>query len=179
MIIATSGETISLVGKESTRMKRSVSVSRVVSHPSTLAVSSGFLGALIGFLLNLASGGKTSQLLWIALNFAMLFSPSLTAWQGYRQEQTGKQWMTMLQEMVFQTYFLTLLADKPEISQLAQQRLGRLLPLYSFSLFPWWKCTPGPCPEQGMRFLPGLCATGLSRDLIGDGSPALRTVIES
>src|SRR5260221_1801294 len=27
------------------------------------------------------------------------------AWQGYRQEQTGKQWMTMLQEMVFQTYF--------------------------------------------------------------------------
>ena len=85
----------------------------------------------------------------------------------------------MLQEMVFQTYFLTLLADKPEISQLARQRLGRLLPLYSFSLFPWWKCTPGPCPEQGMRFLSGLCATGLPRDLIGDGSPALRTVIES
>jgi uncharacterized protein YjbI with pentapeptide repeats len=108
-------------------MKRSLSMSRVVSHPSTLAVFSGLLGALIAFLLNLASGGKTSQLLWIALIFAMLFSLSLTAWQGYRQEQTGKQWMTMLQEMLFQTYFLTLLADKPEISQLAQQRLGQVL----------------------------------------------------
>jgi uncharacterized protein YjbI with pentapeptide repeats len=108
-------------------MKRSLSMSRVVSHPSTLAVFSGLLGALIGFLLNLASGGKTSQLLWIALIFAILFSLSITAWQGYRQEQTGQQWMTMLQEMVFQTYFLTLLADKPEISQLAQQRLGQVL----------------------------------------------------
>ncbi len=104
-------------------MKRSLSMSQVVFHPSALAVFSGLLGALIGFLLNLASGGKTSQLLWIALIFAMLFSLSITAWQGYRQEQTGRQWMTMLQEMVFQTYFLTLLADKPEISQLAQQRL--------------------------------------------------------
>ena len=108
-------------------MKRSVSVNRVVSHPSTLAVFSGLLGAIIGFLLNLASGGKTSQLLWTALVFAIMFSLSLTAWQVYRQEQAGKQWMTMLQEMVFQTYFLTLLADKPEISQLAQQRLGRVL----------------------------------------------------
>lgn len=102
-------------------MKRSLSMSRVVSHPSTLAVFSGLLGAIIGFLLNLASGGKPSQLIWIALIFAMLFSLSLTAWQVYRQEQTGQQWMTMLQEMVFQTYFLTVLADKPEISQLAQQ----------------------------------------------------------
>src|SRR5215469_10784973 len=108
-------------------MKRAVSVSRIVSHPSTLAVFSGLLGALIGFLLNLASGGKTSQLLWIALTFALLFSLSLTAWQGYRQEQTGQQWMTMLQEMVFQTYFLTLLADKPEVLQLAQQRLGQVM----------------------------------------------------
>src|SRR5215472_7763101 len=108
-------------------MKRSFRVSRVVFHPSTLAVFSGLLGALIGFLLNLASGGKTSQLLWIALIFAMLFSLSITAWQMYTQEQTGKQWMTMLQEMVFQTYFLTLLADKPEISQIAQQRLGQVL----------------------------------------------------
>ena len=108
-------------------MKRSFSVNRVVFHPSTLAVFSGLLGALIALLLNLASGGKTSQLLWIALIFAMLFSLSITAWQGYRQEQTGQQWMTMLQEMVFQTYFLTLLADKPEISQLAQQRLGQVL----------------------------------------------------
>ncbi|HEY6405852.1 MAG TPA: pentapeptide repeat-containing protein, partial [Ktedonobacteraceae bacterium] len=108
-------------------MKRSLSASRVVSHPSTLAVFSGFLGAIIAFLLNVAAGGKTSQLLWIALIFAMLFSLSLTAWQMYSQEQTSKQWMTMLQEMVFQTYFLTLLADKPEISQLAQHRLGQVL----------------------------------------------------
>ena len=108
-------------------MKRSLSMSRVVFHPSALAVFSGLLGALIGFLLNLASGGKTSQLIWIALIFAILFSLSITAWQVYRQEQTGKQWMTMLQEMVFQTYFLTLLADKPEISQMAQQRLGQVL----------------------------------------------------
>jgi uncharacterized protein YjbI with pentapeptide repeats len=102
-------------------------MNRIVSHPSTLAVFSGLLGAFIGFLINLASGGKTSQLLWVALIFALLFSLSITAWQEYTQEQTGKQWMTMLQEMVFQTYFLALLADKPEISQLAQQRLGQVL----------------------------------------------------
>src|SRR5215472_3606493 len=108
-------------------MKRVLSMSRIVSHPSTLAVFSGLLGAFIGFLLNLASGGKTSQLLWIALIFALLFSLSLTAWQVYTQERSGKQWMTMLQEMVFQTYFLTVLADKPEISQIAQQRLGQVL----------------------------------------------------
>jgi hypothetical protein len=108
-------------------MKRALSMSQIVSHPSTLAVFSGLLGALIGFLLNLASGGKTSHLLWIALIFALLFILSLTAWQEYTQEQTGKQWMTMLQEMVFQTYFLTVLADKPEISQLAQERLGQVL----------------------------------------------------
>src|SRR5258708_22138756 len=108
-------------------MKRSFSVSRVVSHPSTLAVFSGLLGALIGFILNRAAGGNTPQVIWIALIFAILFSLSLTAWQGYRQEKTGEQWMTMLQEMVFQTYFLTLLADRPEISQLAQQRLGQVL----------------------------------------------------
>ena len=84
-------------------MKRSLSVSRIVSHPSTLAVFSGLLGALIGFLLNLASGGKTSQLLWIALIFAMLFSLSITAWQMYTQEQTGKQSMMMLRRWFFQT----------------------------------------------------------------------------
>src|SRR5258708_9760279 len=94
-------------------MKRSFNVSRVVFHPSTLAVFSGLLGALIAFLLNLASGGKTSQLLWVALIFAMLFSLSLTAWQGYRQEQAGKQLNTLLQESAFQPYFLTLLAGRP------------------------------------------------------------------
>ncbi len=108
-------------------MKRSFNVNRVVFHPSTLAVFSGLLGAITGFLLNLAAGGKISQIIWIALIFAILFSLSVTAWQGYTQEKTGRQWMTMLQEMVFQTYFLTLLADKPEISQLAQQRLGQVL----------------------------------------------------
>src|SRR5260221_6862518 len=135
-------------------MKRSFNVNRVVFHPSTLAVFSGLLGALIGFLLNLASGGKASQLLWIALIFAMLFSLSLTAWQGYRQEQTGKQWMTMLQEMVFQTYFLTLLADKPEISQLAQQRLGQVLQTLT--------------GDQQVSMLKFFSHNGLSATVIGD-----------
>ena len=135
-------------------MKRSLSMSRIVSHPSTLAVFSGLLGALIGFLLNLASGGKTSQLLWIALIFAMLFSLSLTAWQMYIQEQTGKQWMMMLQEMVFQTYFLTVLADKPEISQIAQQRLGQVL-----------KPLTG---EQQVSMLQFFSHNGLSATFIGD-----------
>ncbi|MBO0836437.1 MAG: hypothetical protein J2P28_13155, partial [Actinobacteria bacterium] len=102
-------------------------MNRVLFHPSTLAVFSGLLGAVIGFLINLASGGRTSQLLWIGLVFALLVSVSITAWQGYTQEKTGKQWLIMLQEMVFQTYFLTLVADKPEISQLARQRLGQVL----------------------------------------------------
>src|SRR6516162_3524482 len=135
-------------------MKRALSVSRIVSHPSTLAVFSGLLGALIGFLLNLAAGGKTSQLLWIALIFAILFSLSITAWQMYTQEQTGKQWMTMLQEMVFQTYFLTLLADKPEVSQLAQQRLGQVL-----------KTLTG---EQQVSMLQFFSHNGLSATFIGD-----------
>jgi uncharacterized protein YjbI with pentapeptide repeats len=108
-------------------MNRSSRVGRAVLHPSTLAVFSGFLGAIIAFLINLASGGKASQLIWIAIIFAILFSLSITAWQVYTQEQAGKQWMTMLQEMTFQTYFLTLLTDKPEISQMAQQRLGQVL----------------------------------------------------
>src|SRR5579872_6949444 len=135
-------------------MKRSFSVSRVAVHPSTLAVFSGLLGAVIGFLLNLASGGKTSQLLWIALIFAMLFSLSITAWQMYTQEQSGKQWMTMLQEMVFQTYFLTVLADKPEISQMAQQRLGQVLkPLNG---------------EQQVSMLQFFSHSGLPATFIGD-----------
>ena len=135
-------------------MKRSLSVSQVVFHPSTLAVFSGLLGAIIGFLLNRASGGNPSQVIWIALIFAMLFSLSLTAWQGYRQEQTGRQWMTMLQEMVFQTYFLTLLADKPEISQLAQQRLGQVL-----------KTLTG---EQQISMVQFFSHNGLSATFIGD-----------
>ena len=135
-------------------MKRSLSVSQVVFHPSTLAVFSGLLGAIIGFLINRASGGNTSQVIWIALIFAMLFSLSLTAWQGYRQEQTGRQWMTMLQEMVFQTYFLTLLADKPEISQLAQQRLGQVL-----------KTLHG---DQQVSMLQFFSHNGLSATFIGD-----------
>src|SRR5215467_13618308 len=135
-------------------MKRSLSVSRVVSHPSTLAVFSGLLGAIIGYLLNRAAGGNTSQLIWIALIFAVLFSLSLTAWQVYRQEQSGKQWMTMLQEMVFQTYFLTLIADRPEISQLAQQRLGQVL-----------KTLRG---EQQVSMLKFFSHNGLPATFIGD-----------
>jgi hypothetical protein len=135
-------------------MKRSLSLSRIVSHPSTLAVFSGLLGALVGFLLNLAAGGRNSQLLWIALTFALLFSLSLTVWQEYRQEQTGQQWMTMLQEMVFQTYFLTLLADKPEILQLAQQRLGQVL-----------KTLRG---EQQVSMLQFFSHNGLPAKFIGD-----------
>jgi uncharacterized protein YjbI with pentapeptide repeats len=135
-------------------MKRSLSVSQVVFHPSTLAVFSGLLGAIIGFLINRASGGNTSQVIWIALIFAILFSLSITAWQGYRQEQTGRQWMMMLQEMVFQTYFLTLLADKPEISQLAQQRLGQVL-----------KTLTG---EQQVSMLQFFSHNGLSATFIGD-----------
>src|SRR5258708_7359016 len=135
-------------------MKRSFSVSRVVSHPSTLAVFSGLLGALIGFLLNRAAGGNTPQVIWIALIFAILFSLSLTAWQGYRQEKTGEQWMTMLQEMVFQTYFLTLLADKPEISQLAQQRLGQVLQTLT--------------GEQQVSMVQFFSHNGLSATFIGD-----------
>src|SRR6516162_4220711 len=139
-------------------MKRSFKVNRVVFHPSTLAVFSGLLGAIIAFLLNIAAGGKTSQLLWIALIFAILFSLSITAWQMYTQEQTGKQWMTMLQEMVFQTYFLTLLADKPEISQLAQQRLGQVL-----------KTLTG---EQQVSMLQFFSHNGLPATFIGDALQA-------
>lgn len=135
-------------------MKRSLSVSRIVFHPSTLAVFSGLLGAFVGFLLNLAAGGNTSQLLGIALFFAMLFSLSLTAWQMYTQEQTEKQWMTMMQEMVFQTYVLTVLADKPEISQMAQQRLGQVL-----------KPLTG---EQQISMLKFFSHNGLSATFIGD-----------
>jgi hypothetical protein len=102
-------------------------MSGLLSHPSTVAVFSGLLGALIGFLINLASGGSASHVLWIALILAVLFSLSTSAWQQYSQDKTGKQWMTMLQEMVFQTYFLTLLADKPEIAKMARQRLGEVL----------------------------------------------------
>jgi len=108
-------------------VKRSLRVGQIVAHPSTLAVISGVCGAIIGFLINLASGGRSAQVIWIALSFAILVSLSITAWQVYAQERTGQQWMTMLQEMVFQTYFLTVLADRPEISQIAQQRLGQVL----------------------------------------------------
>lgn len=108
-------------------MKRSSRVGRIVFHPSTLAVFSGVCGAIIGFLLDVASGGKQGQVIWIALSFAILVSVSITAWQVYAQERAGQQWMTMLQEMVFQTYFLTVVADKPEVSQIAQQRLGQVL----------------------------------------------------
>jgi len=34
--------------------------------------------------------GRAHQQLWIALIFAMLFSLSITAWQGYRQKQHAR-----------------------------------------------------------------------------------------
>jgi uncharacterized protein YjbI with pentapeptide repeats len=108
-------------------MKRLFHVGQIVSHPSTLAVLSGLFAAIIGFLINLLSGGNTSGQIVTALVFALLLSLCLAAWQMYTQDQSGKQWMAMMQEMVFQTYFLTLLTDNPEISQIAQQRLGQVL----------------------------------------------------
>src|SRR6266568_6682890 len=107
-------------------MKRSISVGQILFHPSILAVFSGVFGAVIGFLINLASGGNASNSIWIALVFAILFSLALTAWQVFAQERSGQQSMTLLQEMVFQTYFLTILADNPEISQMAQQRVSQV-----------------------------------------------------
>src|SRR5579883_3548560 len=108
-------------------MKRLFNVGQVMSHPSTLAVFSGLFAAIIAFLINLISGGNTSGQIVTALVFALLLSLCLAAWQMYTQDQSGKQWMAMMQEMVFQTYFLTLLTDNPEISQIAQQRLGQVL----------------------------------------------------
>jgi uncharacterized protein YjbI with pentapeptide repeats len=146
-------------------MKRSFRMSRVVFHPSTLAVFSGLFGALIGFLINLVSGGKTSQMIWIALIFAILFSLSITAWQVYTQEKSGKQWMTMLQEMVFQTYFLTVLADKPEISQIAQQRLGQVLKTLS--------------GEQQVSMLKFFSHNGLPATFIGDALQGSTALVEA
>src|SRR5689334_4483332 len=108
-------------------MKRSISIGRIVFHPSTLAICSGLFGALIAFLINLLTGGNTSSAIWIALAFTIVISLCISAWQVYSQEKTGQRWMTMLQEMVFQTYFFTLLTDKPEISRIAQQRMGQVL----------------------------------------------------
>ena len=68
-----------------------------------------------------------SSPVWAALIFAILFNLSISAWQVYSQEKTGQQWMTKLQEMVFQTYLLTLLGGRAEISRIAQQRLGQVL----------------------------------------------------
>jgi len=108
-------------------MKRSFHFRQIVFHPSTLAILSGLIGAFIGFLINLASGGNGTTATWIALTCAIMFSLGLSAWQMSEQAKTERQWMAMLQEMVFHTYFLTLLTDKPEVSQIAQQRLGQVL----------------------------------------------------
>jgi uncharacterized protein YjbI with pentapeptide repeats len=142
--------------------KHTFNFSNVVFHPSTLAILSGLFGAVIGFLINLVSGGKTSNTIWISLVFAILFSLGLTAWQASEQAKTDKQWMTMLQEMVFQTYFLTLLTDKPEVSQIAQQRLGQVLKSLD--------------AEQQLSMLHFFSHNGFSATFIGDalrGSKAL------
>jgi uncharacterized protein YjbI with pentapeptide repeats len=107
-------------------MNRSFSVRQILFHPSMLAVLSGLVGAVIGFLINLVSGGNSSQLIWTALTFAIVFNLTITAWQVFTQEKTQQQLTTMLQEMVFHSYYLTVLADKPEISRMAQQRLSHV-----------------------------------------------------
>jgi uncharacterized protein YjbI with pentapeptide repeats len=108
-------------------MKRSISISKILFHPSTRAILSGLIGAFIGFLINLVSGGQTTQMVWIALTFAILFSLSLSAWQVYNQEKSGQQMASLIQEMAFQSYFLTVLTDKPEISRMTQQRISQVL----------------------------------------------------
>ena len=70
-------------------MKRSLSVNQVVFIPRTLAVFSGLLGAIIGFLLNRASGGNTSQVIWIALIFAILFSLNSRPGRGTGRSRPG------------------------------------------------------------------------------------------
>lgn len=142
--------------------RRPFSVARIAFHPSTLAVFSGVCGAIVGFLINVASGGNTAQVIWIALSFAILVSLVVTGWQVYQQERSGQQWMTMLQEMIFQTYFLTLVADKPEVSQIAQQRLGQVLKTLS--------------GDQQVSMLTFFSRNGLPATYIGDalqGSTAL------
>jgi uncharacterized protein YjbI with pentapeptide repeats len=160
--LRSSGRCLECARDEERRLRRSLRVGQIVAHPSTLAVISGVCGATIGFLINLASGGRSAQVIWIALSFAVLVSLSITAWQVYTQERTGQQWMTMLQEMVFQIYFLTVLADKPEISQIAQQRLEQVLKTLS--------------GDQQVSMLKFFSHNGLPATYIGDalqGSTAL------
>lgn len=142
--------------------KRSFNFGNVVFHPSTLAIFSGLFGAVIGFLINLVSGGNASNNIWISLAFAIMFSLGLTSWQAFDQAKTDKQWTTMLQEMVFQTYFLTLLTERPEVSQIAQQRLGQVLKTLDAG--------------QQLSMLRFFSHNGLSATFIGDalrGSKAL------
>jgi uncharacterized protein YjbI with pentapeptide repeats len=142
--------------------KRSFSVRQVVFHPSSLAVFSGLFGAGIGFLINLVSGGQSSSMIWIALTFAIIFSLSITAWQVFSQDKTDQHLMAMLQEMVFQTTFLTVLADKPEISRMAKQRLNQVFKTFS--------------GEQQISMLKFFSASGLAVTFVGDamrGSDAL------
>jgi uncharacterized protein YjbI with pentapeptide repeats len=143
--------------------KHSFNLSKVVFHPSTLAILSGLFGAVIGFLINLVSGGNASNTIWISLVFAILFSLGLTAWQASEQAKTDKQWMTMLQEMVFQTYFLTLLTEKPEVSQIAQQRLGQVLKSLD--------------AEQQLSMLHFFSHNGLSVTFIGDALRGSRALV--
>src|SRR5581483_10150031 len=143
--------------------KFSFNFREAVFHPSTLAILSGLFGAIIGFLINLVSGGNASNNIWISLAFAIMFSLGLTAWQASEQAKTDKQWMTMLQEMVFQTYFLTLLAEKPEVTQIAQQRLGQVLKSLD--------------AEQQLSMLHFFSHNGLSVTFIGDALRGSRALV--
>jgi hypothetical protein len=108
-------------------MRRSLRISQILFHPSLLAVLSGLIGAVIGFLINLVSGGNATQTIWLALTLAIVTSLGISAWQVFHQERSSEQYTVMMQELVFQTYYLTVLADNPEISRMARQRLGQVL----------------------------------------------------
>jgi type II secretory pathway pseudopilin PulG len=146
-------------------MKRLFHAGQVVSHPSTLAVFSGLFVAVIAFLINFLSGGNTSGQIVTALVFALLLSLCLAAWQMYTQDQSGKQWMAMMQEMVFQTCFQTLLTDNPEISQIAQQRLCQVLKTLE--------------DDQQLSMLKFFSHNGLPATFIGDGLRASKALVEA
>jgi|SRR5579884_281459 uncharacterized protein YjbI with pentapeptide repeats len=148
--------------KENRYMKRPLRMSQIIFHPSMLAVLSGLIGATIGFLINLVSGGNTTQVVWVALTLAILTSLGISAWQAFMQERSSEQYTIMMQELIFQTYYLTVLADNPEISRMAQQRLGQVLKSLS--------------NEQQISMLKFFSSNGFPAQFVGDalkGSKAL------
>lgn len=143
-------------------MKRPLRISEIIFHPSMLAVLSGLIGAIIGFLINLVSGGNATQAVWIALTLAISTSLGISAWQVFMQERSSEQYTMMMQELIFQTYYLTVLADNPEISRMARQRIGQVLKSLS--------------NEQQISMLKFFSGNGFPAQFVGDalkGSNAL------